>query len=205
MKEATIVCFGDSITYGYCADYGTDYVSLLRKQLKEDFPQMDITVKNKGENGETSREGLRRLEGDVLHYNPQLVIMLFGSNDCAFSAYQHRGIEEFEFNYDKIINAVQDSGSQLVLLTPPPVIEDDGMPFIENSVLNTYCDIIKRKAEEYGLMLIDMNKAFNGAAKGDLAPLLQWDGVHISTLGYKLFFETVYKHIKPLIEELAEK
>ena len=79
---------GDSITYGYCADYGTDYVSLLRKQLKEDFPQMDITVKNKGENGETSREGLRRLEGDVLHYNPQLVIMLFGSNDCAFSDYQ---------------------------------------------------------------------------------------------------------------------
>ena len=54
MKEATIICFGDSITYGYCADYGTDYVSLLRNRLKEDFPQMDITVKNKGENGETS-------------------------------------------------------------------------------------------------------------------------------------------------------
>ena len=34
MKEATIVCFGDSITYGYCADYGTDYVSLLRKQQR---------------------------------------------------------------------------------------------------------------------------------------------------------------------------
>lgn len=201
----TIICFGDSLTYGYCADYGTDYVSLLRKQLKVDFPEADIAVKNKGENGETSREGLRRLESDVLHYNPDIIIMLFGSNDSAFSDYQHRGIEEFSFNYDRIISAVKEKGNiQLILMTPPPVIEEPDMPFIENAVLNKYCDIIKEKAKENGLMLIDLNKAFINADNGNIHRFLQWDGVHISTEGYRLFFETVYKVINPKIVELIK-
>lgn len=196
----TIVCFGDSLTYGYCADYGTDYVSLLRKQIKIDFPEADITVKNKGENGETSREGLRRLECDVLHYNPDIIIMLFGSNDSAFSDYQHRGIEEFSFNYDRIISAVKEKENiELILMTPPPVIEEADMPFIENAVLNKYCDIIKEKAEENSLMLIDLNKAFINADNGNLSRFMQWDGVHISTEGYMLFFDTVYKAVKPII------
>ncbi|MEA4972261.1 MAG: GDSL-type esterase/lipase family protein [Candidatus Metalachnospira sp.] len=201
----TIICFGDSLTYGYCADYGTDYVSLLRKQLKIDFPNADITVKNKGENGETSREGLRRLESDVLHYNPDIIIMLFGSNDSAFSDYQHRGIEEFSFNYDRIISDVKEKGNiQLILMTPPPVIEEPDMPFIENAVLNKYCDIIKEKAEKNGLMLIDLNKAFINADNGNIHRFMQWDGVHISSEGYRLFFETIYKVINPKIVELIK-
>ncbi len=199
----TIICFGDSLTYGYCADWGTDYVSLLKKQLKTDFPEADITVKNKGENGETSREGLRRLESDVLRYNPDMIIMLFGSNDCAFSDSQHRGPEEFSFNYDRIISTIAEKGDiQLILMTPPPVIEEPDMPFIENAVLNKYCDIIKEKAKENGLMLIDLNKAFLEADNGNIIQFMQWDGVHISTDGYKLFFETVYRAVKPEIEKL---
>jgi len=201
----TIVCFGDSLTFGYCAEYGTDYVSLLRKQIKADFPNSDITVKNKGENGETSREGLRRLKSDVLHYNPDIIIMLFGSNDSAYSDYQHRGIEEFSYNYDQIISSVLEKGNvELTLMTPPPVIEDPDMPFIENAVLNKYCDIIKEKSKDNGLMLIDLNKAFLEADNGNLTRFMQWDGVHISTEGYRLFFNTVYKAIKPKIEELIK-
>lgn len=201
----TIICFGDSLTYGYCADYGTDYVSLLKKQVKIDFPKADIVIKNKGENGETSREGLKRLENDVLSYNPDMIIMLFGSNDSAFSEYQHRGIEEFSFNYDRIISAVKSKGSiDLILMTPPPVIEDHDMPFIENAVLNKYCDVIKEKATANGLTLIDINKAFLEADNGNINRFMQWDGTHISTEGYKLFFDAVYSTIKNRIAKLID-
>lgn len=198
----TIICFGDSLTYGYCADYGTDYVSLLKKQVKTDFPQADIVIKNKGENGETSREGLKRLERDVLRYYPDMVLMLFGSNDSAFSEYQHRGIEEFSLNYDRIISAVKEKDSiDLILMTPPPVIEDHDMLFIENAVLNRYCDVIKEKAAVNKLPLIDLNQAFLEAGQGNISRFMQWDGVHISTEGYRLFFDTVYHAVKNRISQ----
>ena len=36
MSGVTVMCFGDSITYGYCADFGNDYVSLLKAKVKEE-------------------------------------------------------------------------------------------------------------------------------------------------------------------------
>ena len=199
MDKMTIVCFGDSITFGYCAEYGKDYVSLFKAKVKEDFPDKDIVIRNRGANGESSRNGLNRIDSELAFYEPNLVIMLFGSNDSAYSEYYHVGLEEFSYNYDKIIDKTLAAGSQMVLITPTPVIEEDP-PFVENSVLEKYCDIVKEKAEKYGLPLIDMYSVFNEAAKKDgLAPLLQWDGEHISTKGYEVFFEAVYMTLKPII------
>ena len=50
MKNLMVMCFGDSITYGYCAEYGTDYVSLFKKKAAEDFPEGAITIRNRGVN-----------------------------------------------------------------------------------------------------------------------------------------------------------
>ena len=44
MKNLMVMCFGDSITYGYCAEYGTDYVSLFKKKAAEDFPEGAIKM-----------------------------------------------------------------------------------------------------------------------------------------------------------------
>ncbi len=203
MDELMIMCFGDSITYGYCADYGKDYVSLFKAKVREDFPEDRITIRNRGVNGESSRNGLARLECELATYSPDLVIMLFGSNDSAYGPWYHVGYEEFSRNYDLIISGVKAAGAQLILITPPPVIEDEEMPFIENSVLEGYCEIIREKAEKNSLKLIDMNKAFK--EHPPLTALLQWDGVHISTEGYRLFFETVYETVRPVIENMLKK
>ena len=203
MDELMIMCFGDSITYGYCADYGKDYVSLFKAKVREDFPEDRITIRNRGVNGESSRNGLARLECELATYSPDLVIMLFGSNDSAYGPWYHVGYEEFSRNYDLIISGVKAAGAQLILITPPPVIEDEEMPFIENSVLEGYCEIIREKAEKNSLKLSDMNKAFK--EHPPLTALLQWDGVHISTEGYRLFFETVYETVRPVIENMLKK
>ncbi len=203
MDSLRIVCFGDSITFGYCADYGKDYVSLFKAQVQKDFPNKNIIIRNRGVNGESSRNGLNRIDNELECYNPNLVIMLFGSNDAAYSEYYHVGIEEFSCNYDKIIEKTLATGSGMVLITTTPVIEEEP-PFVENSVLEKYNDVIKEKAEKYSLPLIDMYEVFNEAGKDGIAPLLQWDGEHISTKGYEVFFEAVYKTVKPIIEDMIE-
>lgn len=203
MDKLMIVCFGDSITFGYCAEYGKDYVSLFKAKVKEDFPDREIIIRNRGANGESSRNGLRRIDSELDFYKPDLVIMLFGSNDSAYSDYYHVGLEEFSYNYDKIIGKTLESGSRMALITPTPVIEEDP-PFVENSVLEKYCAVVREKAEKYGLPLIDMYSVFNEAGRDDLSPLLQWDGEHISAKGYEVFFDAVYRTVKPIIEELMK-
>ena len=69
MKDLMIMCFGDSITYGYCAEYGTDYVSLFKKKVSEDFPGENITIRNRGVNGESSRDGLARIDNELESYS----------------------------------------------------------------------------------------------------------------------------------------
>lgn len=203
MKNLMVVCFGDSITYGYCAEYGKDYVSLFKKKISEDFPKDSITIRNRGINGESSRDGLARIDDELVSYSPDIIIMLFGSNDSAYSPWYHVGYEEFSHNYDVILSKIKSAGSEIILITPPPVIEDSEMPFIENSVLDGYCEIVKEKAEKYGLELIDMNKAFREYK--NLSELFQWDGVHISTEGYQLFFDTVYKTVKPILNKMLNE
>lgn len=199
MADLTIMCFGDSITYGYCCEYGKDYVSLLKEKVKEDFSEYDIVIRNRGVNGESSRAGLARLDNELESYNPNIVIMLFGSNDSAYNLWYHVGLDEFSCNYDEIITEVQNRGVKMVLITPPPVIEDEEMPFIDNEVLDKYCDIIKSKGKKFDIPVIDMNEAFLKADNGNIKKFLQWDGIHISTEGYRLFFETVYKILEPII------
>ena len=202
MADLTIMFFGDSITYGFCCEYGKDYVSLLKNKVKEDFDGYDIIIRNRGVNGESSRAGLERLNNELDSYRPDLVVMLFGSNDSAYNLWYHVGIEEFSCNYDKIIRTVRDTGAKIVLITPPPVIEDKDFPFIDNEVLNKYCDVIKEKGLKYNIPVIDMNEAFLNADGGNIKQFLQWDGVHISTEGYSLFFNTAYSVLKPVIENL---
>ena len=60
----SIICFGDSITFGYGANAGEDYPSTLRKMVK-------LPVINAGVDGDTTFAALERLEGDVLVKNPE--------------------------------------------------------------------------------------------------------------------------------------
>ena len=64
--------------------------------------------------------------------------------------------------------------------------------------------ILREKAKQYDLPLVDLNAIFYATHEGNLKPLLQWDGEHISTEGYKLFFDSVYKAVKPIIEDLTK-
>src|SRR5688572_3829946 len=62
-----IVCLGDSITRGIGASSGSDYPSLLARDL-------GMHVVNAGVKGDETEDVLKRLEADVLSHNPWLVI-----------------------------------------------------------------------------------------------------------------------------------
>ena len=86
-KALVIVAIGSSSTEGVGAsDAAHTYPALLAEELRHRWPQLAVTVINKGVGGEIAAQMLARFERDVLPYRPQLVIWQTGSNQALRSA-----------------------------------------------------------------------------------------------------------------------
>src|ERR1700722_8073416 len=83
-EPVRIVCFGDSVTGVYYHTGGRRaWCDLLGLALERIYLNAKIEMINAGVSGNTSAEGLQRMEADVLSHNPQLVVVMFGLNDVA--------------------------------------------------------------------------------------------------------------------------
>jgi lysophospholipase L1-like esterase len=76
-----IVAFGSSSTFGLGAKTpeGT-YPARLQAELRRRFPEVPITVVNRGVNGNETRQEMLRFDRDVLAEKPDLVIWQIGTN-----------------------------------------------------------------------------------------------------------------------------
>ena len=77
----SIVCLGDSNTFGEALSFEQAFPALLEALLRSKFPGPDMVVVNAGIRGNTAVMGLERLTTDVLAYRPRIVISAFGAND----------------------------------------------------------------------------------------------------------------------------
>jgi len=76
-----IVAVGSSSTYGAGASSSAaSYPSRLALELKQRFPSRDITVLNRGVNGEETAQMLGRFENEVIGAHPDLVLWQVGTN-----------------------------------------------------------------------------------------------------------------------------
>jgi acyl-CoA thioesterase-1 len=80
-QPITIVAFGSSSTAGAGASSpAMSYPSRLEAELLKRFPQAQITVLNRGVNGEEASEMLRRIDLSVIAEKPDLVLWQVGTN-----------------------------------------------------------------------------------------------------------------------------
>ena len=79
-----MVAFGDSITHGMHLPLEETYPYLLQEMLRARCSHAGrmVTVINAGAPGETSIQGLSRLERDVIAHVPAVTLIAFGANDA---------------------------------------------------------------------------------------------------------------------------
>ena len=80
-----IVCLGDSVTQGWFLNeqnHEDAYPVKLGKWLDFFYPDQVFNVINSGIGGTTAAQAVKRMERDVLKYEPDLVLIMFGVNDC---------------------------------------------------------------------------------------------------------------------------
>lgn len=69
-----IVCLGDSLTFGFGVSRTHCWTSILERDY-------NITIINKGINGDTTGGMLARFHQDVLSHKPDMVFLMGGAND----------------------------------------------------------------------------------------------------------------------------
>lgn len=105
-KGTTIVALGDSLTLGVGAsDAEHGYVSVLAKRL-------NVSIVNKGVNGDTTEDAAKRLQKDVLDLHPNIVLILLGGNDYLKQVPE---AETFR-NLRSMIERTQESGATILLI-----------------------------------------------------------------------------------------
>ncbi len=163
-----IICFGDSITFGYGVNPGEDYPTHLAKLVSR-------PVINAGVDGDTAAEGLKRLEADVLDKDPYLVLIEFSGNDFIKNVL----ISETINNIKEIIRRVQAAGAMAAIV-------DVSAGFF----LRDYRLRLAQLARENGVIFIP-------ATLSDIItnPGMKSDFMHPNASGYKIVAQRVYRAI----------
>ena len=114
-KPLAIVAIGSSSTVGIGASNPAhSYPALLAEELRHRWPQIAVTVINKGVGGELSSQMLARFDRDVLPYHPQLVIWQTGSNQLLKS----ENIEGYTETLREGIKRLKAVEADIVLMDP---------------------------------------------------------------------------------------
>jgi acyl-CoA thioesterase I len=172
LSGENIICFGDSLTYGTGAARNMSYPAQLSEMIGQ-------PVINAGIPGNTTADGLKRLESDVLERSPRMVLITLGGNDMK------NGIDKkIAFaNLKKIVEAIQAKGSLVVLGGVKLLLWDRG-----------YEEEYEKLAEETGIILIpNVLKGLIG--HNDLMS----DAIHPNAAGYKIMAKRFHKAIEPYL------
>ncbi len=151
-----IVCFGDSITFGYKASnpLTASYPAFLQRMLEDKYGMGRFTVVNAGISGEDTRQGLKRLDALLASEKPDWVLVEYGTNDL----WTGRKIApaETKANLLEMIRRMKAAGARVILATLPPVGDEDKEVAERNAV-------IREAAREADVPVNDLNAAFEKA------------------------------------------
>jgi len=106
--NATVLAFGDSLTYGTGTSRNNAYPAVLEKLISR-------KVINAGVPGEISKNGLSRLPGLIEKYQPDLVIICHGGNDIL----RKLDMSKTSNNIQQMISLAKKNNSEVVLIGVP--------------------------------------------------------------------------------------
>jgi len=170
-----------------------------------------VMVFNAGINGNNTVNLLSRLEKDVLKKDPDLVILMVGTNDM-MNINKTLSMQDYEKNYQQLVDKIKNKAG-LILMTIPPVY----MPYVleRKPQFNGDSGLVQRKIDSANLVirristknkciLVDLNKILRACGGADTtrngiftneANMGIADGIHPNANGYKIIAAALYQTI----------
>ena len=167
--NATLLAFGDSLTFGTGADPAESYPAVLERSIGR-------KVVNAGVPGETSAQGLERLPATLDEVKPQLLLLCHGGNDFL------RRLDDAQAasNVRAMIELARERGIPVVLIaTPKP-----GLPPSVPAFYGEIATQLKVPYDDAALRSVLLDNA------------LKSDMVHPNAAGYAKIAAAVEKLLK---------
>lgn len=171
------VAFGDSLTEGVGATGGNDYPAMLSREL-------GVTITNLGRSGNTTADGLGRVE-EIATLDPRVVLLCLGGNDSLNGQSRAQAFA----NLGAIIDRLHRAGSFVVLIG------------VRSASLRDH-------NEERFAQLAKEKQVFHipDILKGVVfKPVYMSDAIHPNDAGYQKIAERLAKELKPLLPRLEAR
>jgi acyl-CoA thioesterase-1 len=180
-SPCSLLIVGDSLSSGYGLAPGQSWVDRLGARLKKRAP--DWHVVNASISGDTTQNGLQRLQPALDRQHPQGVLIELGGNDAM------RGTppEAIRQNLVTLIRQARAGGAWVVLLEAP-VLPNYGKPYAE-AVAKLYVDV----AREEKIVRVPCFVCGVGVVPG----MMQADGIHPNEKAQEKMLDAVWPYIKP--------
>ena len=201
IASSHIVCFGDSLTAGFQSPTADNPQAIETPYgwFLQELTGPAVRVSVSGICGELTGEMAMRFRSAVLAHHPTHVVILGGTNDLGWNALP----ADIMRNLLKMYELASAAGITPVPVTVPSIrvgdnlrSEDGRRWFAEH--LDRRCQLnglILRYAESKRLAAFDLFAATAEPETRQLAAEYSNDGLHLTTAGYRLIAERLYREV----------
>lgn len=190
VRNETYIAFGDSITAGVgdeenLGGYPPRLETLLDQQVAPS------AVLNEGYPGETTFQGVNRIDEVLQQDQGRYILLMEGTNDI----YLHYSTSSIVFNLGTMVDKSRAFGTIPVLATIIPLRNLPGDPMVDPGNIETMDlnDQIRQLAQDRGVILVDQFQAFS--TYPDYRDTLYADFHHPNGQGYDLMAETWFNGV----------
>jgi acyl-CoA thioesterase-1 len=202
-----IITVGDSITRGAGVKPEENFAARIQKTLIEKGYPCELT--NAGIGGDTA-DALRRLQTGVIAKKPDLVTVMYGTNDSYVpkgETQSRNSLEKYEEGLRKMIASLKQAKIQPVIMTSPRWAEGappNGVGEDPNVRLARYAEVCRKVAKDMEVPLVDHFAYWTEASKQGVT-LKSWtsDFCHPNPVGHQQMADEILKVVLPLVDAIT--
>lgn len=201
-SQVKIVCLGDSVTAGVREGVTAEqtFCVLLKKNLEKAGYKAEVV--NAGIGGQTTANGVARLEKAVIAEKPRFVVIMYGINDSWIEQGNTKStiaLADYSANLKKMIVALRSQQITPILMTANPVAAPKYPPE-RDALLKKYVEAMRAVAKSETVRLVDVHARYGELAKKGTDPnTLLTDAMHPNPKGHALIADLLTKVFRDLL------
>lgn len=185
------IFYGDSITHGARHTFGKrDYTQIFAERLRAEMPRPWDVILNTAISGNTTRELLATFDWRVGQFQPDVVFLMIGMNDC--NPDKQLSIDEFRGNLNALVDKIGEAGALAVLQTSNPILPG-ALPEREQRLAD-YMDVLRQVAGDRQTPLIDHFDHWRQCA--DRMSFWMSDKNHPNAFGHIEFAHRIFRELE---------
>lgn len=182
--EQKIMVLGDSLSAGYGIDAEQGWVHLLDQKLRKQYPGWQVI--NNSISGDTTGNGLARIDGSLALHKPSIVIIELGGND----ALRGMPLPLIKKQLQELVERAENTGADVYLM------EMRIPPNMGKRYTDQFTALYSEVAAETSATLIPF---FLNEIAVDKA-MMQADGIHPTAQAQPLMMKLVLEALEPKLK-----